>query len=97
MDRLGRMLRDGLGDQARTHGLEIRQSGPPAIPFLTFAADGGKFTRSRLFGTECCRRGVYFHPHHNWFLSAALTEEDIRRTLEVTDEALAAVHRELPG
>ena len=79
------------------HGFEIRQSGPPAIPFLTFAADEGKFARSRLFCTECCRRGVYFHPHHNWFLSAALTEEDIRRTLEVTDEALAAVHRELPG
>jgi glutamate-1-semialdehyde 2,1-aminomutase len=97
MDRLGRMLRDGLGDQARAHRLEIRQSGPSAIPFLTFAADGGKFTRSRLFCTECCRRGVYFHPHHNWFLSAAHTEEDIRRTLEVTDEAFAAVQRELPG
>ncbi|HSD11617.1 MAG TPA: aminotransferase class III-fold pyridoxal phosphate-dependent enzyme, partial [Candidatus Binatia bacterium] len=96
MDRLGRMLQDGLGEQARSHQLEIRQSGPPAIPFLTFAADEGTFARSRLFCTECCRRGVYFHPYHNWFLSAAHTEEDVRRTLGVTDEAFAVVAGELP-
>jgi glutamate-1-semialdehyde 2,1-aminomutase len=97
MDRLGRLLREGLGGQARSHGLEIRQSGPPAIPFLTFAADEGRFARSRLFCTECCRRGVYFHPHHNWFLSAAHTEADIRRTLEVTDEAFSVVRQGFPA
>jgi glutamate-1-semialdehyde 2,1-aminomutase len=79
------------------HGFEIGQSGPPAIPFLTFAADEGKFARSRLFCTDIGRRGVYFHPHHNWFLSAAHSEDDIRRTLEVTDEAFATVDRELPA
>ena len=94
MNRLGQMLRDGIERQARSQRLEIRQSGPPAIPFLTFAADGGKFARSRVFSAECCRRGVYFHPHHNWFLSAAHTEEDIRRTLEATDEGFAVVRRE---
>jgi glutamate-1-semialdehyde aminotransferase len=47
--------------------------------------------------TGCCRRGIYFHPHHDWFLSAAHTEEDVRRTLEVTDQAFATVRRELPA
>ena len=93
MNRIGQLLRDGLDRQARAHRLEIRQSGPPSIPFLTFAADEGKFTRSRFFCAECCRRGVYFHPHHNWFLSAAHTEEDVRFTLEATDEAFAAARR----
>ena len=63
------------------------------ISFLTFAADEGKFARSRVFCAECCRRGVYFHPHHNWFLSAAHGEDDIRTTLEATDEAFALVRR----
>jgi len=93
MDRLGRTLRDGLDRQAAAHRLEIRQSGPPAIPFLSFAADEGRFARSRVFCAESCRRGVYFHPHHNWFLSAAHTEEDVRFTLEATDEAFAEVRR----
>jgi glutamate-1-semialdehyde 2,1-aminomutase len=94
MKRLGQMLRDGMERQARSQRLEIRQSGPPSIPFLTFVADQGKFARSRVFSAECCRRGVYLHPHHNWFLSAAHTEEDIRYTLEATDEGFAAVRRE---
>ena len=51
MNRIGQLLRDGLDRQARAHRLEIRQSGPAAIPFLTFAADEGKFARSRVF---CC-------------------------------------------
>jgi glutamate-1-semialdehyde 2,1-aminomutase len=94
MNRIGQLLRDGLQRQAEAHRLEIRQSGPPSIPFLTFAADEGRFTRSRRFCAECCRLGVYFHPHHNWFLSAAHGEEDIRVTLEATDEAFAMVRKE---
>jgi len=94
MADLGAKLRRGIEDQARSHGIAITYSGPPAIPFLTFAADEGKFARARRFATECIRRGVYLHPHHNWFLSAAHTEEDIRFTLESTDEAFREVRRE---
>jgi glutamate-1-semialdehyde 2,1-aminomutase len=94
MNRLGELLRGGLERQAAAHRLEIRQSGPPAIPFLTFTADEGRFARSRVFSAECCRRGVYFHPHHNWFLSAAHTDEDIRFTLAATDEAFGEVRRQ---
>jgi glutamate-1-semialdehyde 2,1-aminomutase len=93
MKRMGTMLREGMEAQARSHATLVRSSGPPAIPFLSFVADEGSFERSRVFCTECIQRGVYFHPHHNWFLSAAHTETDIRRTLEATDEAFAAVRR----
>ena len=41
----------------------------------------------------CAARGVYLHPHHNWFLSAALGEADVARVLEVTDGAFAEVAR----
>ena len=41
------------------------------------------------------RRGAYFHPWHNWFLSAAHTDADIDRALDATDPAFAAVARAL--
>ena len=90
MRRVGSLLRDGLEEQAGAHGLRIRQSGPPQIPFLTFAADAN-FERADLFCVAAVQRGIYFHPWHNWFLCAAHTEDDIVRTLEVSDVAFAAV------
>src|SRR5262249_21905561 len=93
MERAGTALRDGLLAQARAHGLAVRHTGPPAIPFLTFDADAGRFARSRVFAAACAARGVYLHPHHNWFLSAAIGEPEVRRILDVTDEAFGAVAR----
>lgn len=86
MEAMGDLLRRGLEDQGRAHGHPVSVTGPSAIPFLTFA-DDPKFALARRFAAACCRRGVYLHPTHNWFLSAAHTEADIRETLDVTDAA----------
>jgi glutamate-1-semialdehyde 2,1-aminomutase len=93
MSRRGSRLREGLEQQAAAHGLAVRYSGPPTIPFMTFVADAGSFERSRLFAAACAARGVYLHPHHNWFLSAALGDADLGRVLDVTDLALREVAR----
>jgi len=93
MAATGTRLRDGLARQAAAHGLAIRQSGPPALPFLTFAADEGSFARSRSFAGACAARGVYLHPYHNWFLCAAMTDADLSLVLDVTDAAFAEVAR----
>jgi glutamate-1-semialdehyde 2,1-aminomutase len=93
MARIGESLRDGIERQAAAHGLAVRYTGPPAIPFLTFAADEGSFARSRTFAAACAARGVYLHPHHNWFLSAALDDADVARVLEVTEEAFREAAR----
>lgn len=90
MRAMGQRFRDGLDQQARSLGLTIKQSGPPAIPFMTFVGDEG-FDRSRLFAGECARRGVFLHPYHNWFLMAAHTERDIDQALGVTEEAFKIV------
>jgi glutamate-1-semialdehyde 2,1-aminomutase len=94
MRSVGTMLCRGLEEQGRSHGLPVNVTGPPAIPFMTFK-DDPKFARNRVFGAACAARGVFVHPHHNWFLSAAHSEADIRRTLEVTDAAFAEVKKEL--
>jgi glutamate-1-semialdehyde 2,1-aminomutase len=95
MERAGEILRAGLEGQARAHGLRITQSGPVQLPFLTFADDVrlGSFDRADVFTAEAARRGVYLHPWHNWFLSAAHNEAEVKTALERTDEAFAAVRR----
>jgi glutamate-1-semialdehyde 2,1-aminomutase len=95
MKRVGTMLREGLAYQAKQHGLHVTQSGPVQLPFLSFDADdleNRDIPRARLFTSEAAKHGVYVHPTHNWFLSAAHTREDVERTLAVTGRAFKAVH-----
>lgn len=92
MERTGALLRDGLAAQAVDHGFEVRQTGPVQIPFLKFA-DDADFAIADAFTAEAARGGVYLHPWHNWFLSAAHTEQDIHEALEVTDLAFAHAAR----
>jgi glutamate-1-semialdehyde 2,1-aminomutase len=90
MDRVGQRLRDGLAAQASGHGLRINQTGPVQMPFLSFADDHDR-EKANLWTTECVRGGVIVHPWHNWFLSAAHTDDDIDAALRVTDAAFAAI------
>lgn len=91
--RTGERLMEGLVDTGRKHGYAMIASGPPALPFLSFADDPG-LRRQQRFCAEVTRRGAIFHPHHNWFLSAAHTPEDITATLRMADEAFAVVKNE---
>ncbi len=91
MAAIGSRLRAGLEEQAGAHGLAIRVTGPPAIPFMTFVADEGSFARSRTFAAACAANGVYLHPHHNWFLSSAIGEPELTRIFDATDAAFRTV------
>jgi len=90
LERIGSRFRAGLADQAKSHGVGIRQSGPPQMPLVLFDddPDSGKGAR---FCREALRRGVYLHHRHNMFLSTAHTDADIDRALVATDAAFAAV------
>ena len=90
--RMGLELAGGLHEAARRHGLEIEVTGPPACPFLVFR-NGRNLYRNQQFAAECLRRGVFLHPHHNWFISAALTSSDVGRVVEVADAAFGCVAR----
>jgi len=39
------------------------------------------------------RRGAYIHPRHNWFVSAAMTDEDVALVLAATDEAFGEMRK----
>lgn len=89
----GEQLRAGLATQAAAHGLEVRQTGPVQMPLLTFVRDDESLSLASAWTGEAVRRGVYLHPWHNWFTSAAHTPDVVARALERTDEAFAAVAR----
>ena len=96
INAMGERLMNGLREKARQHGLQVRCTGPGAIPLMTFANETN-LRRQQKFCAEAVRRGVFFHPHHNWFLCAAHREEDIDKSLEIAGQAFAAVKEVFGG
>jgi glutamate-1-semialdehyde 2,1-aminomutase len=94
MERAGTALRDGICSQAASWGLEVNYTGPAAMPYLTFAGDED-YALGRLFAARALEQGAYLHPKHNWFVSAAMTDDDVAAALAATDEAFAAVRKQL--
>ena len=89
----GEALMTGLVAAGLKYGYAMTASGPPAVPFLSFSEDPS-LRRQQRFCAEVTRRGAIFHPHHNWFLSAAHGPEDIAATLRMADEAFAVLKAE---
>ncbi|MGJ3701260.1 aminotransferase class III-fold pyridoxal phosphate-dependent enzyme [Variovorax sp. AFSI2.2] len=86
-------LREGLRQQAVSHGFGLRQTGPAQIPQVLFE-DDPDFRVGYAWVTACVQRGVYLHPWHNMYFSVAHDQSVITQTLAVTDEAFAAIARD---
>lgn len=82
----GERFQQGLAAQGKAHGFDVTLSGPPQLPFLSFA-DDPQFERARAWSGACAKNGVFVHPVHNWFLSTAHDHEAIDVALQRTDEA----------
>lgn len=81
MEARGRQLTEGLVALGEKYDCPIKPSGVPAVPFFRFAEESN-FLRWQAFCAEAMKAGLFFHPHHNWFVSAAHTEADVAETLE---------------
>jgi glutamate-1-semialdehyde 2,1-aminomutase len=89
---LGKKLCDGLVSISRDYGYELVVSGTYSMPTLRIANDPSLMLHQD-WCAECTRRGAYFVSHHNWFLSTAHTDADIKKTLQIADEAFKAVKK----
>ena len=86
----GRRLNAGLIDVATSHGYDLVVSGVPGMPYYRNGGPGG-YGRHANWVAECVKRGAYLLGYHNNFVSAAHTEEDLRQTWAIADEAFAAL------
>jgi glutamate-1-semialdehyde 2,1-aminomutase len=86
----GQKLLDGLVEIAAGHGYELKVSGMASMPYLRTEHEAGIEFHQALCG-ECTRRGLFMTSHHNLFVSAAHTDEDIQRSWEIFDSAIKNV------
>jgi glutamate-1-semialdehyde 2,1-aminomutase len=88
MSQAGKALCAGLEERANAAGFRVRITGPPTMPFLRFE-DDPQFELARKWCGEMALRGVLVHPVHNWFVSAAISDDDLVRSLDVAEECFA--------
>jgi len=87
---LGERLRAGLATASAHAGVALSQTGPVQMPLVMVLDDRGE--RDMETGYAFCAgmmaRGIYFHPWHNMFISAAMTPDDIDLAISAAAEAL---------
>lgn len=82
----GQKVTEGLKAVAEKHGYHLSVSGIPSLFYLRLADDDTLMLHQRWIA-EMVKRGIFVTNHHNHFLNYALSDEDIKTTLEVADEA----------
>lgn len=89
--RLGTLLRTGLDTIAQEAGLALSQTGPVQMPLIMVNGSDGRrdLAASNAFAGAMIRQGVYFHPFHNMFFNAAMTEADIDFALQAARSAMS--------
>ncbi|HOO22880.1 MAG TPA: aminotransferase class III-fold pyridoxal phosphate-dependent enzyme [Clostridia bacterium] len=91
----GRKLTNGLVDVAKSNGFKLVISGEPSMWFMRLDDDPSTIMHQEWVA-ECVKRGVFFTNHHNLFINAALTDDDIKYTWDVADEAYKVVRQMHP-
>ena len=95
--RMGLQLTQGFQAAAKAHGFDLVVSGEPALFYLRIANDDSLMLHQEWV-VECVSRGLFLASHHNHFLNAAITDEDIALAIDIANDAfsvVAARHPEL--
>ena len=87
---LGERFVTGFLALGEKYGTPLISSGPLAMPYVRVANDPS-FLRTQQLCAAAVAHGVFLHPHHNWFISAAMTEADIDDALARLDAALLSL------
>lgn len=90
---MGERLRAGLTEACSGHSLDMRQSGPAQMPLIVMNGEDGQphLKLTMAFAERMVASGVYFHPFHNMFINAAMTDTDIDQIVERAGQAAASL------
>ena len=95
LDEQGTKLKNGLLEAAKNYSFDLHVSGAPSLFYLRIADDPSLRLHQEWIA-ECVKRGVFFTNHHNHFINASLTDEDIKETVEIAAEAFEVVRARHP-
>lgn len=95
LNEKGTKVKEGLIGAAKKFGFDLHVSGMPSLFYLRIA-DDPTLALHQEWVAECVKRGVFFTNHHNHFLNASLTDEDIAETVAVAEEAFEVVRKRHP-
>ncbi len=89
---LGTEFTDGLKLAAKEHGFDLVVSGAPALFYLRIANDDSLLIHQDWIA-ECVNRGLFLASHHNHFINASLTHEDIKEAIAIAEDAFKATKK----
>lgn len=86
----GEKLVKTIGEAAQKEGFKLIFSGMPQLFYMRMDKDPSGIVHQHFIG-ECVKRGLFMTNHHNHFTNLAMTDEDIKFTGEVVQEACKAL------
>ena len=100
---VGARLRQGLVDAGTRHGFAVQAPGEDAVFGIRFTAQRPLRTWMDLttadkdlghrWALELLRRGLLVNPNEKFYISIVHSDDDIDRTLQIADDAFAALRR----
>ncbi|MCG8571979.1 MAG: aminotransferase class III-fold pyridoxal phosphate-dependent enzyme [Spirochaetes bacterium] len=95
MIQKGEKLTQRLTETGKKYGIDLKITGVPSMFYMRITNDDS-LMMTQEFCAECTKRGVFFISHHNHFINCSLTDEDIKQTIAVADEAFFHVAQNNP-
>ena len=93
--RLGTELTDGLKQAGKAFGFDLVVSGEPALFYLRIANDDSLMLHQEWVA-QCVSRGLFLTSHHNHFINAAMTDDDIKLAIDIAADAFEVVAKRHP-
>lgn len=92
---IGTRLTEGFRAAGAAHGFDLKVSGEPALFYLRIANDDSLMLHQEWVA-ECVSRGLFITSHHNHFVNAAITDEDIALAIDIAEDAFSVVEKRHP-
>ena len=93
--RLGTELTDGLKQAGKAFGFDLVVSGEPALFYIRIANDDSLMLHQEWVA-QCVSRGLFLTSHHNHFINAAMTDDDIKLAIDIAADAFEVVANRHP-
>ena len=81
----GKIFCEGLEMAARKYDFEFYMTGPTSMPYPWFQGDEDLYLIQK-FCEIAASEGLFYHPHHNWFISDAHNTESLSSAVSETEK-----------